>query len=482
MRRRTDAETGFKFFAWDQEISNNSILKQHSANGPLYELVDQAGRPAQIYTSARANAGFKRQFGDRVQALFFNGGPLTQSAMAARWHTHQAMIDKAVVAESARWADYQRAAPYKRETEWLAASAWMDSTYWPQFVSRALIRFRNAGVYPAFDAPAFSQHGGTFAPGFTLAITQPNGAGHTLYYTTNGTDPSSAGAAAYNGPIPLSTLVTVRSRVRKNATGEWSAMTMATFQPEQNFAPLVVTEICYDPPGAGAVSGDEFEFLELQNTGATTLDLSACAFTAGIVFTFANGTTLAPGAIVVIARNPAQFATRFGGSALGPYTGKLDNSGETLTLTSPLGTTILTFAYGTAAPWPAPNDGSLHYAAGVPGSASSWFAFAATPGANPPDADGDGMSNAAESAAGTNPGDPASVLRIASIVRQPDGSYVGTFSAIPGRGYSVFFSPDLVTWTKLPPDLSAPGTTQTFTDPNPTGGRRFYKVVTPMQP
>ena len=483
MRRRTDAETGFKFFAWDQEISNNSILKQHSANGPLYELVDQAGRPAQLYTSARANAGFKRQFGDRVQQLFFNGGPLTQSAMASRWHAHQAAIDKAVVAESARWADYQRAVPFKREVEWLAANAWMDSTYWPQFVSRALIRFRNAGVYPAFDAPAFSQHGGTFAPGFTLAITQPNGAGHTLYYTTNGTDPSAAGAPVYSTPIPLSALTTVRTRVKKIATGEWSAMTAATFQPEQNFAPLAVTEICYDPPGAGAVSGDEFEFLELQNTGATALDLSACAFTAGIAFTFPNGTTLAPGALLVLARNPAQFATRFPGVAtLGPYTGKLSNNGDTLTLASALGTTIFTFTYGIAPPWPVVNGRSLHYLSGSPGSASSWFAYTASPGTHPADADGDGLSNLAEQGAGTDPGNPASVLRIASIVRQPDGSYVGTFSAIPGRGYSVFFSPDLMTWTKLPPDLSAPGTTQTFTDPNPTGGRRFYKVVTPMQP
>lgn len=482
MRRRTDAETGFKFFAWDQEISNNSILKQHSASGPFYELVDQAGRPAQLYTSARANAGFKRQFGDRVQALFFNGGPLTQSAMAARWHAHQASIDQAVVAESARWGDYQRSVPFKREVEWLDASAWMDSTYWPQFVSRALIRFRNAGVYPAFDAPAFSQHGGAIAPGFTLAITQPNGAGHTLYYTTNGTDPGSVGATVYTGPIPLNTLVTVRSRVKKNATGEWSAMTRATFQPAQDFGALIVSEIHYDPADGAGVAGEEFEFIELQNTGVATLDLSACVFTAGIEFTFANGTALAPGAIVIIARNPAQFAARFGGSALGPFAGKLDNDGETLTFVNALGTTILTFTYQTASPWPATNGGSLHYLGGAPGSASSWFAFRATPGANPADADGDGLSNAAESVAGTHPGDPGSVLRITSIMRQQDGSYLGAFSSVVGRSYSILVSPDLAGWTKLPPDLTATAATQTFLDPNPTGARRFYKVVTPPRP
>ena len=487
MRRRTDPETGFKFLAWDQEISNNSILKQHSANGPLYELVSQAGRPAQLYASARGNAGFQRQFGDRVQQLFFNGGPLTQSAMAARWHGLQSLVDKAVVAESARWGDYQRAVPYKREVEWLAASGWMDSTYWPQFVSRALIRFRNAGVYPGFDAPAFSQHGGAIPPGFTLAITQPNGAGFAIYYTTNGADPGAAGAPLYTAPIPLAALTTVRTRAKKIATGEWSAMTVATFQPEQNFAALAVTEICYDPPGAGAVTGDQFEFLELKNTGVTTLNLSACAFTAGIGFTFPDGTVLAPGAFVVIARNPAQLATRHPGiGALGPYTGKLDNSGEQLTLASALGTTILSFSYGVAPGWPAMNGGSLHYLSGPPENAASWFAFAPSPGAHADDADADGFSNLAEQIAGTDPGNPASFFHIDRVTRLADGSVQILFTAQPGRTYTVQVRDSLTagTWQRLA-DVPAPAIPALTTIADPAASAlplRYYRIVVPQVP
>ena len=479
-RRRTADSEGFRFFAWDQEISNNSVLKQHTAWGTFYELVNAAGTPSRLYASARGNAGFKRQFGDRVHALFFNGGALTQSACVARWDALKAELDQALVAESARWGDSRRATPYKREVDWLPAMHWMNSVYWPQFVSRALTRFRNAGIFPVTNPPVFSQHGGEVSAGFTLTVTNPNGTGD-IHYTTNNTDPAQPGAPTYTGPIPINSLMTVRARVRNGA--EWSALTEATFQPAQNLGALFVTEIHFDPPGAPSVSGDEFEFIELQNAGATTLDLSRMRFTEGIAFIFPDGTLLAPGAFAVIARNPAQFFARFGAAALGPYDGKLDNTGETLTLTSALGAQIFSFTYGVAPAWAATNGGSLHYLSGASGSASSWFAFRATPGAHDADADGDGLSNLAESIAGTNPGSANSVFRITSLGRQPEGTYIGTFHAVAGRTYGVLVSEDLVTWTRLFPDLTASITgPMSFIDPNPAGTQRFYKITTAAPP
>src|SRR5947209_13162576 len=99
----------------------------------------------------------------------------------------------------------------------------------------------------------------------------------------------------------------------------------------------MTAEIYYNPPADGAVTGDAFEFIELQNRGPFTLDLSGVHFTAGIGFAFTNGAALAPSAFVVLARDATNFAARFPDAPLsGVYTGKLDNAGETLVLADAL--------------------------------------------------------------------------------------------------------------------------------------------------
>ena len=341
----------------------------------------------------------------------------------------------------------------------------MDSTYWPQFVSRALIRFRNAGVFPSFSAPTFNQHGGNYVPGYRVAITHSNGSGYTMFYTTNGSDPTAPGTSNYTGTFALSGITTVRSRVRNNTTLEWSALASATFQPAQGLGLLVLTELCYNPPG-----GDAFEFLELQNTGATTLDLTGCVFTDGIGYTFPNGTMIAPGAFLIVARNPS-------GGALGPYTGKLDNDGETLTLSDALGQPIWSFTYGVLPPWPSSGSGSLHFLSGAQSSVTSWFAGTSTPGSHPADADGDGLSNLAEQAAGTDAGNPTSVFKITAIIRNGDGSVTCTFPAIAGKTYRIETSSDLAIWATSGSDISATTSgPQTFTDT--AASPRYYRVRT----
>jgi hypothetical protein len=138
----------------------------------------------------------------------------------------------------------------------------------------------------------------------------------------------------------------------------WSAVVEALFTTTQYFRDLAVTEIMYNPPGTTNVDGDEFEFLELKNTGPNNLNLSALSFTSGITFKFTNGTRLGPGAFFVLARNKAQFQARYPGVTVnGLYTGRLANEGETLRLTHSIGGQIFAVTYDDAPEWPQTADG-----------------------------------------------------------------------------------------------------------------------------
>ncbi|MES2693923.1 MAG: lamin tail domain-containing protein [Verrucomicrobiota bacterium] len=109
----------------------------------------------------------------------------------------------------------------------------------------------------------------------------------------------------------------------------------ATYQSLLNN--LRITEVMFQP--AADNNAGDYEYVELQNIGATPLDLSGVRFTNGIDYTFPAGTTLAGGAHMVVARSRSTFTSRYpaAASALAPgaFTGALDNTGETLALTLP---------------------------------------------------------------------------------------------------------------------------------------------------
>jgi hypothetical protein len=121
--------------------------------------------------------------------------------------------------------------------------------------------------------------------------------------------------------------------------------------------PVRVTELMYNPPGSAAVSGDEYEYVELENTGTTPLDLTGYRFTAGIDFTFGNF-TLAPGEGTVVVKDLAAFQARYGNSirVAGQYLDALDNGGETVRLETADGQFVQSFTYAGA--WYPVTDGA----------------------------------------------------------------------------------------------------------------------------
>jgi len=129
---------------------------------------------------------------------------------------------------------------------------------------------------------------------------------------------------------------------------------------------LRVSEINYNPsdPTAselltlpGVVSND-FEWVELVNTGATSLDLTGAVFTEGIDFSFGAGTILAAGQRMVLVKNQEAFTLRYGSGIplVGPYLGQLANGGERLQITDASGENILDFSWNDQ--WYPPSDGA----------------------------------------------------------------------------------------------------------------------------
>ena len=250
--------------------------------------------------------------------------------------------------------------------------------------------------------------------------------------------------------------LTYRARVRhQDSTGRWSHWSapheFTTTLPDlsEYLAGLVVSEVMYHPgdPGpaelaAGFDDDDYFEYIELKNVGATTLDLQDLRFTKGVDFDFLGSaiTTLAPGEFVLVVKDLAAFELRYGAGL--PVAGawessdKLDNGGEQVKLSFGAGDPVRDFVYDDRAPWPTSPDGAgpsltLQQPETVPdhGLAASWAPSngRGSPGADDPDTsyltwredvfgagdppgsgeledpDCDGLVNLIEYAAGTDP-------------------------------------------------------------------------------
>lgn len=244
---------------------------------------------------------------------------------------------------------------------------------------------------------------------------------------------------------------------------------------------LVVSEIYYNP----LVADDLSEYLEFQNISTTaSLDLSGLAITDGVVFTFPNGTTLAPGARTVVVKNKAAFETEFGtGRPVGGVfaSGSLDNAGETITLRRADNTLVRTFAYSDNPPWPTLPDTAgyslvlinpfsnpdhsnpLNWRAslapgGTPGTSdatdyTTWKSNYGSPADNA-DTDGDGFTTSVEYLLGGNP--LVADRGIAPTFAMESGRTmlltVGRRADAAGMNLIAQTSTDLITWVDVAPE------------------------------
>lgn len=228
-----------------------------------------------------------------------------------------------------------------------------------------------------------------------------NGVPFGRYQTSVGADfvPLSARTFGVDNPATLAQF--------RTGTGKTNAAPLV--------GPVVINEIMYHAPDWGTNSADNEDYLELLNLSGATVSLFDPAHVTnvwrlanGVSFNFATNQTLAAGArLLVVGFNPTNtallntFRARYGtnGTVVGPYTGLLSNTGETIELWRPdtpqapphpdagfvPQLLVEKIAYTDTSPWPANADGfgaSLQrvVAADYGNDPANWIAAAPTAG------------------------------------------------------------------------------------------------------
>ena len=122
---------------------------------------------------------------------------------------------------------------------------------------------------------------------------------------------------------------------------------------------VVISEIMYHP--ASEKPGEEY--IELLNTGGSTVDLTGWRFTSGIQFAFSNVTIL-PAAYLVVAANLPVFRNKYPSinNVVGGWQGLLSNSDEEIKLEDALGKEVDRLHYANEGDWGMRQRGPLdHY-------------------------------------------------------------------------------------------------------------------------
>jgi hypothetical protein len=347
----------FRFYVWDAEVSFGDWIAGPSHN-VFTDQLNETGEIATLYKSLRKSPEFRLLFADRVHKHLFNGGALVNTNISARFTQLRTIMQPLI-------PGFNNA---------------ILTTWIPQRRTPLLNHLDSVGLLTSSNAPAFSPHGGQVPLGFNLTMSAPSG---TVYYTMNGADPRvpfsggvAPGASTYSGtPLILNSSVTVKARTL--AGTNWSALTEAAFQVAELGLPLRITEIMYNPVG-----GDAYEFVELQNIGSTTIDLSGVSLDGEVSFIFPNGASVPPQGVLVVSsdNNPAAFTARYPGIIVaGRFSGALDNGGGRLLLKDRNGQVIESVDYSDGGGWPAGADGGgasleIIRANGDPDDPANWRA------------------------------------------------------------------------------------------------------------
>ncbi len=210
-RRSRGGPGKFLFHVWDAEMSMGThlMLNRGLGNIPSWlsyyppqriatfdsTRVGSAGSVAWPYAALRNYPPFRLKFADHLQKHFFAGGRMTTAANIARLESLTSQLELPLIAESARWGDVNRFDPFDlaftRNDHWKPEITWLRDTFMANRNALVLDQFKAIGLYPGTDAPVTTPPSGTVPAGTPLTFTTTDTANTAIYYTVDGTEPTS---------------------------------------------------------------------------------------------------------------------------------------------------------------------------------------------------------------------------------------------------------------------------------------------------
>jgi hypothetical protein len=377
-----NSDRGFTFFAHDNEhtllidpINMSRGLNENRVNiGTLKNDMKMTVtevrnfHPQWLHFKLSENPEYRQRFSDRSYKQYFNNGVFTSEKASELFKDRTLEIDTAIIAESARWGDVQTGVIRTKDNDWTPTVNKLLTGFFPYRTNIVVKQLQDEGLLSKENAPIFKFNGNVIvdeniklSPGDALEISDPENAGNVAY-TIDNSDPRLVGdgvsSSAVNGGkktiISILQTCVIKARVFNN--GVWSPLHTLNISVDSKTDGLQITEIQYNPLGQNGISGNEYEFIELKNSGSTPINLTSSLFIDGIKFNFSNETVLDPGKFIVLASNSFSFNQRYGFSPSGEFEGQLDNKGERITLVNVIGDTLVTVKYNDKEPWPTTPD------------------------------------------------------------------------------------------------------------------------------
>ncbi len=384
IQNRKNKGEGFVFLAHDSEhsmfvnrysLSDGINENRVTINDPAMTASGISNfQPQWLHHKLVSNAEYRLRFADRAYKHFSAGGSLHPGKCLNRFQARKQQVDKAIIAESARWGDAKTWNPRDRIDDWLPEVTDLENNFFPVRSGIVVSQLKSAGLYPSLEPTVVKESGLTLADEreisspVTVTLENPNSRGQ-IYYTTDGSDPRLLGgtvsgkavAAQHGSVLVISASTIFRSRILDNQV--WSPMKEVRFMAvNEDYSYLKVTEVHYHPAdlirGSDTVDGKDLEFLELKNTGRNAVNIAGVTVDTAVYYTVPAEVMLPPKGFYVIASKPEEFYAYYGMRASGNYSGNLANSGEFVLLNDKNMNRILSFSFSDDSPWPVEADGS----------------------------------------------------------------------------------------------------------------------------